>query len=293
MSKHIIVFLIFLNIFSYKLYSQNEVTYYGTVMLTDSTLITYRIILKEKNGDVSGYSITDLGGDHETRSNILGEYDNSTKELNFRETDIVYTKSEVTTYDFCFINSTIKNFKFGKTKKIKSPFLGFFSDNTECINGELLLVEEEKVKKLYTKASKIIQKSKKLTDSVKQASDPIKNLEEKNKNILKKGQVLNVFTTNSYVDLYIYDSGEVDNDKIELKVNSKTYFKEFTARKEKEHINIPLKTIVTAIDIKALNEGDIGKNTVRVLIKDGSNKTIRVLTSLNKNDLATVKIHKL
>lgn len=292
MAIRIIILLFFFNLFSYNTFSQNDATFYGTVMLTDSTLITYRVVLKEQNGKVSGYSVTDLGGEHETQSNIRGEYNSSIKELSFRETDIVYTKSKVTTYDFCYINTTIKNFKFGKTKKIISPFLGLFSDGTECINGELLLGEEEKVKKLYSKASKIIQKSKKLTDSVKQASDPIINLKEKDKNLLTKGQVLNVFSNNDSVDLYIFDSGEVDNDKIQLKVNSKTIFDEFTAKKQKEHINIPLRTLVTSINIKALNEGDIGKNTVKVLIKDGNKKTIRVLTSLNKNELATVKIHK-
>ena len=273
-------------------HSQNDATFFGAVKLNDSSLITYKLYLKQNKGKVSGYSITDLGGSHETRSNVFGEYDESNNELSFRETDIVYTKSEVSTYDFCFINSTIKNFKFERAKKIKAPFLGLFSDNTECISGELILTLEEKIEKRMEKVSKVIQRSNKISDSVKKTIDPVKLMEKRNNNILEKGQVLNVFSSNDKISLFIYDAGEVDNDKIALKVNSKPIFSEFTASKAKKEVEIPLETLVTTIEIKALNEGDLGKNTVRVLIKDGSDGTIRVMTSLNIGDSAMVKIHK-
>lgn len=292
MFKQTKIFTLILLLFSYSLVSQEDYKYFGAIKLNDSSLITYKVILKEKDGKITGYSVTDLGGEHETRSNVFGEYNEDEREMSFRETGIVYTKSEVTTYDFCFVNTTFKNFKLGKTKNIKAPFLGLFSDNTECISGELLLTEEEKINKRIEKVAKYIEKSKKISDSVKEKIDPVKMMEQRNNNILKKGQVLNVFSSNSEITLYLYDSGEVDNDKISLKVNSKIILEEFTAEKEKKEITIPLETLVTSIEIKALNEGDLGKNTVRVLIKDSDNQTIRVLTSLNLNDVATVKIHK-
>ena len=76
----------------------------------------------ERNGEVKGYSVTDIGGEHETRSNIFGEYDKEKKILNFREVGIVYTKSTISQNDFCFLNTSFKNFVFGKTKKVKANF---------------------------------------------------------------------------------------------------------------------------------------------------------------------------
>lgn len=288
-TKYLIVFYL---LFISSAFSQSDFKYFGAIKLNDSSLITYKIVLKEHDGKVAGYSITDLGGEHETRSNIFGEYNHDTKTLSFRETDIVYTKSEVTTYDFCFVNTTIENFKFGKTKKITAPFLGLFSDNTECISGELLLTEEEKVKKRIEKVAKIIQKSNKVPDSIKEKVNPVKMMEKRSGNVLRTGQTLNVFSTSKAITLVLYDSDTVDNDRISLQVNSKTILDDFVGTKEQKEITIPLETLVTSIEIKALNVGRIGDNTIKLFIKDKNNRTIGVMTSLKTNEIATVQIHR-
>ena len=83
-------------------FSQNKHEYVGGVKLSDTILISYKIKFTESDGEVKGYSITDIGGEHETKSNIFGEYDVDNKVLSFRETGIVYTKSTVSQNDFCF-----------------------------------------------------------------------------------------------------------------------------------------------------------------------------------------------
>ena len=120
--------LLILFIFSFLnfCFSQEKHEYVGGVKLNDSTIISYKIFFKEVTGKVYGYSVTDLRGEHETQSNIFGEYDKKSKELSFRETGIVYTKSPVSQDDFCFLNVTVKNFVFGKTKSFKSKFVGLF-----------------------------------------------------------------------------------------------------------------------------------------------------------------------
>ena len=96
-------------------FSQSKYEYFGGLVLNDSTRITYKLSLTESKGEIKGYSITDLGGLYETKSTVFGEYNKAKKELNFREVQTIYTKTHLEKdYDFCYVNTTIKNFSFEK-----------------------------------------------------------------------------------------------------------------------------------------------------------------------------------
>ena len=73
-------------------FAQYELDYLGVIKLNDSSFISYSLKLTEQNGIITGYSITDIGGDHETKSNITGSYDKKTHALSFKEVGIIYTK---------------------------------------------------------------------------------------------------------------------------------------------------------------------------------------------------------
>ena len=73
-------FLIFL--LNYQLlFAQLDHEFIGAVKLNDSTVISYLINFSENNGNVTGYSITDLLGPDETKNIIEGKYDAQTKEF--------------------------------------------------------------------------------------------------------------------------------------------------------------------------------------------------------------------
>jgi len=271
--------------------SQNAYEYMGLVMLNDSTSITYKISISEKNGAIKGYSLTDLGGEHETRSNILGEYDQVNNELNFRETSIVYTKSPVTQEDFCFINTTFKKFSFEKAKKIKANFVGLFSDNTRCIDGELLMNSVEKVEARLDKMVSKINKSTKVSDSTKQKINALRLMDSLNLNILKKNQTLSVFSKSKKVSLTIYDGGKADGDKITIYANNKVVLNNYEANKQKRIITLNLVDVKTSIVIKAENEGKIAPNTVIVEIEDGKNN-IKALSNLKQGETTQIDFLK-
>jgi hypothetical protein len=290
MVKKNVLFLLTTILFHYS-YSQNNYEYFGAVILNDSTAITYKISISEKNGSIKGYSLTDLGGEHETRSNILGEYDKENKELNFRETGIVYTKSPVTQDDFCFINTTIKGFAFDKTKNIKAKFIGLFSDNTQCIDGELFMSSVEKVEKRLEKATKQINKTNKIPDTIKQKINPIKMMDSLNMNILRKGQVLSMFSKANQVKINIYDGGKLDGDKITIMVNGKPYLTNYEAQSDKKILTLNLIEDKTSVVIKALNEGSIKPNTIVVELDDQKN-TIKALSNLKTGETTRIDILK-
>ncbi|MFH6769006.1 hypothetical protein V8G56_09685 [Gaetbulibacter aquiaggeris] len=272
-------------------WSQNAYEYMGLVMLNDSTTITYKISITEKNGSVKGYSLTDLGGEHETRSNILGEYDHVNNELNFRETSIIYTKSPVTQDDFCFINTTFKKFSFEKSNKIKANFVGLFSDNTRCIDGQLFLNSVEKIEARMDKMVTKINKSNKIADSTKVKINALRLMDSLNLNILKKDQTLSVFSKSKKVSIRVYDGGKEDGDKITIYANKKVVLNNYEANKEKRIIYLNLFDDKTSIVIKAENEGKITPNTVIVEIEDGNNN-IKALSNLKQGETTQIDFLK-
>lgn len=285
------LFILFFFSFASLSLSQERYEYVGGVKLNDTVIISYRVNFLVNNEDVKGYSITDIGGVHETRSNIFGEYDKTKKELNFRETGIVYTKSTISQNDFCFLNATVKNFVFGKTKNIKTNFIGLFSDNTKCIDGEVLLNAYERMEKRLAKVSDKIKKSKRVPDSLKQKLNLRKMMDSLNMNILRKDEVLSLFTKSDKVIFEIYDGGKEDGDRISVFVNDKEILSNYKANKEKKYFTVDVINDKTSVRIKAMNEGDIAPNTVVVRIKDKSN-SIKALSNLKENDETQIDILK-
>jgi hypothetical protein len=54
-------------------------------------LLHYIFNFSDFNGVLKGYSITDMGGDNETKNVIKGNYNKKTKAFSFYEDDILYT----------------------------------------------------------------------------------------------------------------------------------------------------------------------------------------------------------
>tara|TARA_R110001583_G_scaffold179895_2_gene336851 strand:- start:178 stop:1056 length:879 start_codon:yes stop_codon:yes gene_type:complete len=271
--------------------SQEKFEYVGGLKLNDSTIVSFKINFTEKAGKVRGFSITDIGGEHETMSNIFGEYNKDNKELSFREIGIVYTKSPVSQDDFCFLNVTAKNFVFGKTKSIKTNFVGLFSDSTTCIDGKIILNTIENVEKRMIKVTDKISKSKKISDSIKEKLDVIKMMDSLQMNILRKNETLSYFTKSKKLKFIIYDGGQDDGDKINIIVNGKALLKSYTANSSKKHLEIELTTYKTSVVVEAINEGTIAPNTVVVKIDDGKN-SIRALSNLKTLERTQIDILK-
>lgn len=271
--------------------AQNKFNYVGALKLNDTVIISYKVNFIQFGEEVKGYSITDLGGDHETRSNVFGEYDKQAKVLSFRETGIVYTKSSASQNDFCFLNTTFKNFVFGKTQKARANFIGLFSDNTKCIDGEIVLNTEEKAEKRVEKVVAKINKSKILADSLKEKLKSVKLMDVLKMNMLKKNETLSVFTKSKKIKCIIYDGGKLDGDRLSIKVNGEVVLDNYAAVREEKVIAIDIKTDITSILIEANNEGEIAPNTVVVKLNDGVNE-IRALSNLKKGETTQINILK-
>lgn len=272
--------------------SQETYEYLGGLVLNDTISYTYKLNITEHEGNIKGYSISDIGGIQETKSIVFGEYNKSKKELNLRETQTVYTKTPLEKdYEFCYVNTTIKNFSFEKTKKVKTNFIGLFEDNVQCINGELYLSLAEKIEERMAKVAKKINKMKRLPDSVKQKFQPLKMMDSMNMNILRKNQTLSIFTNDEKIKLIVYDGGKEDGDRISIMSNGKTIRKSYKATNKRNIILLNLDSKKTSIVIKAENEGQISPNTVVVELVDQENN-IRALSNLKVGEETRIDVLK-
>nr|WP_321246094.1 hypothetical protein [uncultured Psychroserpens sp.] len=281
--------ILFIFLISLKLSAQASSEYIGAIKLNDSAIITYKVKFDINYDKVEGYSITDFGGAHETKSKLKGSYNPSTRELSFNEYDIVYTKSDVIHDDFCFVHFEPTYFKPGKTKYFKGAFKGLFTDGEECISGELFLNSAENVEKRMDKMTKKIDKSKRVPDSIKQKAKDLKFLEKLNMNILKTSEVTSVFSKSKTISLAVYDGGQEDGDVISIKVNGIVVLRRYSISKEIKTIEIPLISKKTVIEVIADGVGTITTNTAVIEIHDGVNK-IKAMTNLKKNESTQIHV---
>lgn len=261
--KLLCVFFVFFQL-NY-LYSQlNYKELSGVIRINDSLYIPYEVYLKKgSTNKISGYSITDKNGSHETKSNIKGIYNAENNILKFEEYDIVYTKSSFNTFDFCFIHFEEKVINFEKFKALKGDFYGKFTNGATCINGKLLLADKSK---LEAKKQKV---QKKLKKAALKKNSKIKNSEVDSikLNNVVANEALNVFMKSTNCKLYIYDSGKIDNDRINLYVDDQLILEDFAIEKGKKEIPLTIKNKKTTIKVLALNEGTSAPNTVKIEIK--------------------------
>lgn len=286
-----LVFILILFLFGEVVHAQSEQEYLGVIKLNDSSFISYRLNLVENNNLISGYSITDIGGDHETKSTITGEYNDKTNMLSFKEVGIIYTKSEVSDYDFCYINFEGKSKNIDSNKNIEGKFIGLYNDGSNCINGEIKLRNIEKIDKKAEKIDKLIQKSKRVDKTIKSTVSVTQTLDSLKMNILKPNQNLTMFSASSELKLNIYDAGKVDGDKINIYVNGSIFLRNYIVDKNIKQLTIPLNSKSTFIEVVALNTGTISPNTAKIEIVDQKNN-INTLTRLKKGEKTSITIVK-
>lgn len=283
------IILLFINC-----YSQEKYEYFGTVKLTgiNKSVITYRLVFVENKGSVKGYSVTDLGGDNETKNAVSGYYNKKTKELNFKEESILYTKSTFTEDMFCFINFSGKVKLFENNSKLEGNFKGLYKNKKKCIDGSLTLIGSLKLYKLLDKMNNVIQKSKKVDPVVKEKLNPKNILDSLKVNNLLKDQNLNIFTKFNDLELEIWDAKQEDGDIINLYNNDKLILSNFEIVNKKKKITVNLDSGNNVFKIVAVSEGDLKPNTAMIQLSD-KDRTFELMSNLKKGESASITIIKI
>ncbi|RNC87132.1 MAG: hypothetical protein ED556_06835 [Winogradskyella sp.] len=289
LKKHFSFLLILV---AFSLTAQDANKFMGFVKLNDTLLITYKLEFDINKGKVSGYSLTDFGGDHETKSRIEGEYSAEKKLISFKEVELIYTKSPVSLdeYDFCQVHVSPTRYRQG-SDKFMAKFDGKFSDGVKCLSGELAMNSVSKINKRVDKFSKKIQKSKRVADSLKEKFKNSRLIDTLNLNVLKKNQTTSILTSSKSLEFFIYDGGQLDDDIISIKKNGKLILSNYKITHEKKLIRIPTEDKKIQLEIISNSVGSIGSNTAIIEILDGKND-IKAMTNLEKGETTKIDIIK-
>ena len=278
--------------FSLTFFSQEKYEYLGAVKLNGDaeTIISYRLVFSEVNGKIEGYSVTDLGGPHETKNVVKGTYNSKTKEITFKEDDILYTKSAISDDMFCFINFSGKVKLVSEKSLMQGEFKGLFKNKQKCIDGTITLVGSERLYKLFNKVNNKMQKSKKIDAAVKEKGNPVAMLDSLKVNNLIKGQNLNIFTSSDNLTVEIWDNGQEDGDVINVYRGEVPILTDYRVTNVKKKIPVTVKSN-EKFRIVAVNEGTVAPNTSVIKITDDE-RMFEVYSSLKKGEEAYISIIK-
>jgi len=265
--------------------AQQTHEYVGALKLNDTSLISYRLSFEEKDGLIQGYSVTDFGGPHESKSLLAGYFDDVENSLNFYESDILYTKSPISQVDFCYVHFEGKLKNFDERQQIAGAFSSLYDNGDPCISGEIILINLGKMLKRATKLDRKIDKSILISKEKKEKINLVNSLDSLSMNVIRKNEVLSVFSKESEVMITVYDAGKEDGDRIRIMVNDEVFASDYKVTLEKKDFHIPLTSDYTRVKVIALNNGLIGGNTVKIDIKS-KNHIIEAVTSFKANDFA-------
>ncbi len=263
--------------------------YIGVIKLNDSAFISYKLAFEEVDGVVEGYSVADLGGKHETKSNIRGTLDEKNNLLSFQEYDIVYTKSPIAELDMCLVNFSGKMRNLERAKAFSGDFKGLYPDSSACLDGMIIMSGSEQLQERIAKMDRKIQKSKKVSQEIKDKISAKRAVDTLTMSIVRNDENLNVFTKTKNVVISIYDSGKVDDDRINLYVDGNLLLEDYSIVRAKKEIPITISKRITEVMVEALTEGSSAPNTVKVEIQDGSS-LITTRTSLKTGETAKLTL---
>lgn len=266
--------------------------YLGLLKLPDSSLMTFRLDFKEVDGKINGYSYTDLNGEHETKSVIIGKYDDKENKLEFREVEIVYTKSDIIEQDFCNVYFTGDMRKLNGKSKIDGTFKSYYDDLTSCLDGELVLTAAQKIQKRTEKFQNKVNRMGRIPDSVKQKVNMDKMFNRYAKNSLKGGEKLNILWKEEYLKLIIWDDGEVDGDQIDLTINGNKILDAYSPVAKKKEMELSLINPVNTISLKAVNLGVKPPNTAKIQLMKKNGEIIDLASNLQVGEEVTFVFYK-
>jgi hypothetical protein len=288
----LISLLFFLNLIS----QENKIFDYelvGALVLDSNQLISYKIEFNSyKNGFIEGYSYTDLSGENETKSYIRGYYNTKNKNIQFKESDILYTKSKFLPEEFCFVSFNGRFKEVSKKKQLDGSFVGIYDDKDTCATGQIKLVStkflEKKIKKIYKKVKKI----KKIDSIVKEEIKPENYLKKFSETKINSGEKVSVFVYTNKMKMEIWDYGIEDGDVITISNNNVVLLENYIVKRKKKSIIVNLSDAENLIKITTINSGKLKTNTTKLKLYD-FRRQYEVIADLDEGKEATINVVRL
>lgn len=238
----------------------------GTISTKDKLSYPYKLVFTDSANTITGYSVTDPQGPDRTKSAIKGTIHSSKKEFNFRELNILDTRSAADENSFCFLDAHLKLKDIKGVKLFKGKFKGLMADGaTECAQGDIALFSKEDALARLMKLNPSLDTIA-LNQQIKNA---LKNKIQTNTIQLSPGKSVGITSTATTATIEIWDDEKIDGDIVSVLHNGKTILDHYAPDTSKKQLHIQLRGDTDTIMLKAISEGAIPPNTSQLKLSQG------------------------
>jgi hypothetical protein len=274
---------------AFSVHAQNY-AFEGALMLNGQKTkpISYRIDFTLSNGVISGHSITDLFGPHETKNEIRGTYSPANGLINFREDAIVYTKSALQREIFCFVRFSGKVQTDSGIARVKGEFTGLYKNQQPCARGSLMMLGTASVRQLMTEFTNKINETEKGINHKHAEASLVQLYDSLQSRRLNAGEKLSVFVQTDSLILTFRDEFLEDGDVINFFHNNKPLLTAYRVSSIPRRMSIALHEGENVFTLEAVHEGTRPPNTAVVAITGASQ--VEFQSNLKKGQKATVQI---
>lgn len=266
-----------------------EYTFSGAIVIDKTEVLSYTITYQLSNTNtLTGFSISDLNGKEETKSQLTGKYNKKDHTLSFEEKKIVYTKGDTPLEEFCLMKVKGKIEKKGG----KTIFTGDFdalgsSEDVICASGTLILLSEKDVNELSAKALKVIKKLPPADSIAAADADPTpwsRNVFE-----IESGKSVELELKSNHLVLELVDDRFQDGDRVSILKNSVKMVNKLELTNQVQSFNYDIDKDEKEVTFTfiAEDEGTIALTTFKAAIKNGRENNL-IMTSLNEGERVSV-----
>src|SRR5690606_7133967 len=124
----------------------------GSLGVESGETFSYKLVFTDSAGYISGYAITYLQKENDTRAAITGVIDRKNKTLSFTETEIVYNHGFRSNAIICLIRSTLSYRKEGSSFVLAGPVTSKDIGNASCSRGSVRFEEADVLEALFREA---------------------------------------------------------------------------------------------------------------------------------------------
>ncbi len=265
----------------------SQIVFLGSITVSGGKSYPYKLFINDSDGILTGYSLSDITGADETKTLIKGSKNANKKQLTFRETKLVYTKSAT---EMCYLHTTLKAGTMQGAATLSGNFKGYRIDGkTKCGKGKLMLVGAQDI---LDKLMEIAKQDSIFTApkvATRNGEKPINEAE-----IIKilPGERKEVVCNSADVELEIWDAKSNDGDIITLLQDGEPLLEQYqiTYRHKVLHLRIS-DSGSTTLQLVAINEGSEALNTAQIKITSGGVvQHLDASTTLGKDVIIVLKM---
>lgn len=265
-----------------------DVTFIGALSVDGGADYPYKLFISDSNHILSGYSVTDIGGADETKTYIKGKVNPKKRQMEFRETRIAYTKSNLQDAELCFVRARLKSNKIKGATTLRGSFKGYKKDGkTECGKGKMFLVcAEQLLEKLLEIADEQNIERPKEDSAEKPRRYVVVHQDEvpsSEKIKIAPGGTAKVNCPAKEVFVDIWDAKTIDGDVVTLLLDTTKLLDHY--RISGTHKIVPVELNGTAkLRLIAETEGSEPMNTANIrIISGGKEQYIDATTTIGKD----------